>query len=131
MSGIYLSVHPFLERLANEGVDHVADVLSRKMVNLLVNTWQGPVHIDILLAEWNNVLKGEPLKLRHAHVFYVLAVNPQSLSTAQVTHMPDCDALVGGQVDTTIMREEFIDLALLSVLGGEVFGGDLNLLINE
>ena len=101
------------------------------MMNLLVNTWQGPVHIDILLAEWNNVLKGESLKLRHAHVFYIFAVDSQSLSTAQITHMPDCYALVGGQVDTAVMREELIDLALLSVLGSEIFGGDCNLLINE
>ena len=101
------------------------------MVNLLVNTWQGPVHIDILLAEWNNVLKGESLKLRHAHVFYVLAVDSQSLSTAQVTHMPDCYGLVAGQVDTAVMCEELIDLALLSGLGGKFFGGDLNFLINK
>ena len=131
MSFIHPNIYPITKWLPKSRVDHISDILSWEFVYFLINNWKWLANTIEIVTECKHILDRQTFVLRNMQVLHILAVDSFSLSTAEISHMPDCHRVVITQVDTAVMSEEFINFNLVSVLGLELLCFNLNFLISE
>ena len=82
-----LAVHPVLERLADDGVDDVAEVGPGELLDLL-RDGQMLQHLRVLLGEVQHRLHLEALVLRDVDHPHVLALDELLLAARDVSQVP-------------------------------------------
>ena len=61
-------------------------------------------------------------------VLHILAVDPPSLSSCEISQMPDSDIIIGRNIDAAITSQKLVDFGLVVIFGLELLGVDQDLL---
>ena len=64
-------------------------------------------------------------------MFHIFAIDSSPLTACKITAMPNCYRIIVGQINSTVMGKELVDLDLVGVLGLKLLGFDLDLLIMD
>ncbi len=115
--------HPIFDPLneagADDGVDHVGDVLLAQLLDLALHRQR--LHYGLVaLGVLEQVGDRQPLVLRDADVLDIFREDLLLPAGRQVLQVPDRHGLEGVQVEMGVAGEEAVDLALVLVLGGEL-----------
>ena len=130
VSLFHLRLDPLSERVANDCVYYVCNILARQLVHLLLD-WEIFVDSRILFGENLHVFDGQALKLWNIDVLDILGLDAFLRSRLDVSEMPYRDVLERWQKDIHLRCEEPIDLTLALEFCRKLSGCHLLILVED
>ena len=109
VAGVDLVRDPVLEPLPHDRVDHVRQVCSAELGDLLRRR-KSILHILVAAGEVEDVLDREAFELGHVDDLDVVAGDDRLDPHGQVPQVEDGDGFVAGQVGPHLGGEESVDL---------------------
>ena len=118
-------INPIGERLANNGVNYVGDILARQLLKLGLHHRQRRQHICILPGKLHQVLDGKAFELWYDDMLDVLGLEHFSIPIHQIFHMPYRHGLEAGKIRPDIVGEESVHFPLACEFGSKCLGRDI------
>ena len=121
VANVDLTIYPVPERSTDHAVDHICDVLSWQLLPLIWNQWQRSHHRRKLLCKGQHEFDLEALVLWHADKLDILAIDLGASISSEISQVPNCNCLIGGEIDAAFMAEEVVALPLILHLRRHLF----------
>ena len=127
VSSFHQAVHPILEWLSHQGVDHIGYVLPRELVYFSTAGRKGICDLIVILVEIEHGLDFQALELGHGDVLCIGPFDDLFGAGREIPEVPDGDALIVRQIGTAIGGDEPVHLFLARVFGREFLRSDKDL----
>ena len=103
--------YPSFKRLPHKSVDHVHDILSRQLLDLLLD-WESLGNLWVISSELEEVGDGEAGELWHVEHLHGLGFDEAFLTTSNITKVPDRRGIAMRKVSSNLRREKSMHLPL-------------------
>ena len=130
ISLLHLRLNPFSERISNDGIYDVGDILPGQLLHLFFNR-EVPGYLRISTSEHLHILDSQTLELWHIDVLGLVALDPLLGSRLNVLQMPNSDILEGWEEDMDLRGQEAIYFSLALEFGSKFRRSYLRVLVED
>ena len=130
ISLLHLRLNPFSERISNDGIYDVGDILPGQLLHLFFNR-EVPGYLRISTSEHLHILDSQSLELWHIDVLGLVALDPLLGSRLNVLQMPNSDILEGWEEDMDPRGQEAIYFSLALEFGSKFRRSYLSVLVED
>lgn len=105
-------LNPLLEGSSMDGVNHVTQILTRQLLNLLLGDRKSLQSSTVLVvaSKVEDFFNRQSLEIGNADVLDIVTFDDATLCGGQVSQMKNGDGMVGREVSLAFRRQEAVNL---------------------